>query len=297
MKINYRNIKRLSYLLIFLCLACSKEIDIEQVHYQQQLVVDGWIENGQKAKVLLTMSSPFLNDYDSASIRNTFVNYAKVTVSNDLGESEILTLKRQDDFFPPFMYQSIVMRGEPGRQYYLEVKYRNKIVTASTSIPELPNINQVELQTVSDTSMVINANIDDPGGQSNYYYTQIRTKHFDTRYHPSGNPLLNDRLFDGKSHSYQVKRSNQPDPLNIYSIDSDRNLKHDEFAMNDTVLVKISQIDKAAFEVLNGIYIDHLSSGSPFSLVDQKTATNIIGGIGQWTGLASKNYLIYHSNE
>ncbi|TRX70751.1 hypothetical protein [Carboxylicivirga sp. M1479] len=46
--------------------------------------------------------------------------------------------------------------------------------------------------------------------------------------------------------------------------------------------------------LLNGIFIDHLSQGSPFSFVDQKTPTNILGGIGRWTGLASRNHLIMH---
>lgn len=278
---------------LLLFTSCSKEIDIEQVDYERKLVVEGWIENGQHAQVFLTMSSPFLTEYDSASIRSTFVNYAKVTLTNSDGESEILTLKIRDEFFPPFVYESIKLKGEIGQSYQLDISYGGKYASAYTTIPELPVVDSVSCIEVSDSSMVIQSYIEDSVSFKNYYYTQIKTLHYDTRYHPSGNPLMSDKLFDGATHSYQVKRSNQPDPLNIYSIDKNRPLMADEFAINDTVNVKISQIDDEVYEVLNGIYIDNLSNEIPFSFVDQKTHTNISGGIGIWFGMASINYLVY----
>ncbi|MBS2097854.1 DUF4249 domain-containing protein [Carboxylicivirga linearis] len=281
------------FILLLLSVACTKDVDLEQVDYERKIVVDGWIENGQKAQVFLTMSSPFLTEYDSASIRSTFLNYAKVTMLSSDGESEILTLKIRDEFFPPFVYESIKMKGKVGATYQLEVVYQDEVLTASTTIPELPRVDSVKFSQVSDTSIIINGFIDDDPAVSNYYYTQIKTLHYSTRFHPSGNPLMNDQLFNGHKHSYQVKRSNQPDPLNIYGVDAERPIIRDEFAIDDTVFVKISHIDWESFEVLNGIFIDNLSQGSPFSFVDQKTPTNINGGIGRWTGLASRNYVVY----
>jgi len=286
---------RLYFIILLVGLvACSKDINIEQVEYERKIVVDGWIENGRSAQVFLTMSSPFLTDYDSASIRQTFLNYAKVTITTGSGVSEVLTLTRQDDFFPPFVYKTIQIKGEVAESYQLEVVYKNHVVTASTTIPALPQVESLRTEAVSDTSMIILADVQDKADISNYYYSQIYTKHIDTRFHPSGNPLLNDKLFNGQNFTHQVKRSNQPDPLNIYGIEDDRKILPDEFAITDTVYVKLSQIDEEAYEVLNGIYLDHLTQGSPFSFVDQKTSTNVNGGIGRWTGLASRNYLIYH---
>ncbi len=273
-------------------MACSKDVVIEQVDYERKIVVDGWIENEGRANVLLTMSSPFLTDYDSASIRNTFLNYAKVSITNGKGEAEVLTLTHQEEFFPPFVYKSINMKGEVGESYQIEVLYQNRRVTAMTTIPSLPEVEWVEVEAVSDTSMVIESSVKDVIESKNYYYSQIKTLHFDTRFHPTDNPLMIDKLFNGESHTFQLKRSNQPDPLSIYNINSERNLLSDEFAITDTVQVKISQIDEESYRVLNGIYIDHLSHGNPFSLVDQKTHTNVQGGIGRWTGLATRNYLV-----
>ncbi len=76
-----------------LFLSCTKEVEVVQPYYEPKIVVDGWIANNDYANVILTYSSPFLTDYDSVSIRNTFLNYAKVTLTNSKGNSEILTLK------------------------------------------------------------------------------------------------------------------------------------------------------------------------------------------------------------
>nr|WP_319401420.1 DUF4249 domain-containing protein [uncultured Carboxylicivirga sp.] len=284
--------KWMTILLLF-SIACTKDVELDQIDYERKVVVDGWIENDRHAQVFLTMSSPFLTDYDSASIRNTFLNYAKVTITASDGESEILTLKLRDEFFPPFVYETIKLKGEVGKSYNLEVIYQNKTITANTTIPALPMVDSVIGKQVSDTSMVVQSYLEDPAGENNYYYTQIKTLHYSTRFHPSDNPLMSDKLFDGTQHNYQVKRSNQPDPLDIYGIDKERPIIRDEFAINDTVMVKVSQIDAEAYEVLNGIFIDHLSQGSPFSFVDQQTHTNINGGIGRWTGMASLNYVVY----
>ncbi len=275
-------------------ISCTKDIELEQEDYERKIVVDGWIENGKGAQVFLTRSSPFLTEYDSASIRNTFLNYAKVTLRTGSGETEVLTLSRQKNFFPPFVYKSIKIKGEVGENYHLEVIYQDNIVKAQTSIPSLPEIQDVWCSSVSDTSMIIKAKLNDKIEESNYYYSQINIKHIDTRFHPSNDPLVNDNLFDGEEVDLQIKRKKQSDPLNINKADDERSLLSNEFALSDTVYIKISQISKESYEVLNGIYMNRKVQGSPFSFVDQETNTNIVGGIGRWTGLASRNYLIYH---
>jgi hypothetical protein len=274
--------------------SCSKEIEVEQVAYESKIVVDGWIENNDFANVLLTRSSPFLTEYDSASIRNTFLNYAKVTLTTGSGDSEVLTLMRQDEFFPPFIYQSTRIKGEVGQTYSLEILFDNKKVTAETSIPSMAEVSEVVAEQVSDTTIVINATIMDvEKGEKNYYYSQIKTRHFDTRFHPTRNPVLNDYLFDGEEAVWQMKRSNQPDPLGIYDIDHERKIPRNEFAINDSVFVKISAIDAASYEVLNAIYQDRLNLGNPFAFVDKGTVTNVKGGIGRWTGMASYLRFVY----
>ena len=86
-------------ILVLFCASCQKDVDLDQPSYQEKIVVDGYIETGRSAMVFLTMSSPFLTHYDSVSIRNTFLNYAKITLVSSTGETEVLTLFREKKFF------------------------------------------------------------------------------------------------------------------------------------------------------------------------------------------------------
>jgi len=275
-------------------MSCSKEVEIEQPAYKSKVAVDGWIEAGDYANVILTRSSPFLTDYDSASIRNTFLNTAKVTIITGSGDSEILTLFRKDEFFPPFIYKSIRLKGQAGESYQLKIETRGETITANTSIPNPPLVNRIQMIPASDTTVTIEASIDDPADAENFYYTEINTRNIDTRFHPSSRPLTTDQGFNGQTTTLRVGRSNQPDPLNIHHIDLKRNLPRREFAISDTVLVKVSCLDKNAYQILNAIYLDHLSSDNPFSFVEKKTTTNIEGGIGRWTGQASVTWMVLY---
>ncbi|MDD4922367.1 MAG: hypothetical protein PHS30_07820, partial [Bacteroidales bacterium] len=113
--------------ILFLSLvSCNTEIELEQAEYEQKIVVDGWIESNNFAGVFLTLSSPFLTHYDSASISQTFLKYAKVTLTCSNGTSEILTLFRDDQLFPPFIYRTVRMKGITGCTYQLTVETRGR---------------------------------------------------------------------------------------------------------------------------------------------------------------------------
>lgn len=284
------------YLLILLMalVSCSKEVEIEQPAYESKVAVDGWIEDGDFANVILTRSSPFLTDYDSASIRNTFLNYAKVTVIAGNGDSEVLTLFRKDEFFPPFIYKSTRLKGRTGESYQLKIEVSGETITASTSIPAPPIVKNIQMVPATDTTVTIEAMIDDAANLENFYYTEINVLNYDTRFHPSARPLMTDQGFNGQSTTLNIGRSNQPDPLGIHNIDFERNIPKREFAISDTVFVKISCLDKNAYQILNAIYLDHLSSDNPFSFIEKETATNIEGGIGRWTGQASITWMVLY---
>ncbi|TLX70523.1 DUF4249 family protein [Labilibacter sediminis] len=285
------------FIFIIVCLSgCMNDIFVEQPDYESKVVVDGWIENGDYAHVILTKSSPFLTHYDSASIRNTFLNYAKVTVTNNKGESEILTLVRKEEFFPPFIYKSVMMRGELGGVYDLKIEVEGKLIESTTSIPELPELLNVTPLAVSDTTMDIEVLLSDDIAEDRYYYSEIKVKGIDTNFHPSSYPLHSNKSFSSVREKIKVLRSNQPDPLGIYGIDDNRNIPRYEFLLSDTVYLKFARIDKASFNVLNDLYIDQLNSQNPFSFVHKKTNTNITGGIGRWTGLGTKNYIVMYSD-
>ncbi len=287
--------KKTLYIVVTLLInlmACTKQIEIEQPLYETKVVVDGSISNNDYANIILTRSSPFLTDYDSASIRNTFLNYAKVTLTSSKGESEILTLFRRDEFFPPFVYKSVDIKGEVGVTYDLKIEVDDKIITASTKVPEIPVVNEVVVNTISDTTMNFTAFINDDEMLLNYYYTQIKIKNVDRNYHSSAFPLFNDFNSNGSTIEKTIYRTVEPDPLNLNENDTTTNLPRYEFFRTDTVFLKISSIDKNSYDVLYDIYLDQANSSNPFSFVNKNTSTNINGGIGRWTGLGSIEYML-----
>jgi hypothetical protein len=284
----------LSLAAIILCAGCTNEIEIDPIPYESSVTVDGWIETGQPAYVFLTQSSPFLTNYDSLSIRNTFLNYAKVTLSNHKGEEEILTLTRRDEFFPPFVYKSLDIKGEEGGLYDLRIEVEGKVITSQTTIPSMPDVKGIFPVLQSDTTYMPEVLFQDDVSVENYYYIEIKIQDEDTKFHSSSFPLYSDMGFNGESVKIKVNRSVQPDPLNIYNINSKRNLPEYEFGIEDKIFMKFSCVDKNSYSVLNDIYVDQLNYSNPFSFVNKKTATNINGGIGRWTGMASKSYYVYY---
>ena len=165
--------RQLVLLLLILLSACSKDIEISQVAYTPKIVVDGWIEHNNYAKVYVTRSSPYLSDYDSTSIMETFINHAKITVTDSDGDSEILTLFRDNNSFPPFVYKSIKLKGKTGKEYHLTIEVENKLIEASTTIPVPPDVVLLRSDSISDSSYMISAVIS-PLEEISWYYSQIK---------------------------------------------------------------------------------------------------------------------------
>ncbi len=284
-------------MLITLGTSCSNSIDIEQPDYERKVVVDGWIESDDFAHVFLTYSSPFLTEYDSTSIRQSFLNNAKVTILASNGESEVLTLFRKSEFFPPFVYKTTRIKGAVGLSYTLTIEIFDKKIESTTFIPNLPQVKSISMLATSDTTAILNTLISDPIYERNYYYFQILTKNYSTQFHQAYNPLTTDRGFNGSDKLLTINRSTQPDPLQILKNDTVRLLPRFEFSIKDTVLVKISCLDSISFNVLQALHVDELSNGNPFAMVDKKTSTNIQGGIGRWTGFATYKAMVYYNKK
>lgn len=138
--------------ILLLVAGCTKEVELEQPAYKPKIVVDGYIESGKAASVSLTMSSPYLTHYDSASIRHTFLNHAKITISSSEGDEEVLTLYRENRFFPPFVYKSVSIRGRTGVEYHLKIEVSGDTLSSVTSIPAAPVVSNAFFDAVSDTT-------------------------------------------------------------------------------------------------------------------------------------------------
>jgi hypothetical protein len=276
----------LSIAFILAIWGCTKEVNLDQPSYESKIVVDGFIESGRAARVFLTLSSPYLTHYDSASIRNTFLNYAKITLTSSLGEEEVLTLYREDSFFPPFVYKSVSIRGKVGARYDLKVEVLGREAFASTIIPEPPSVTDAYFVHKTDTTGRLELVVESPIEDNLYLFTRGRSYLENESFHPSHDPVTLLDFSDSQSQKVRVLRSTE---FGLYSMIADSAFYNDyeryDYDLRDTVDVIAGAVDAVAYRVLNSLFSDRGNQENPFAFNGNRIETNVNGGIGHWTGI------------
>lgn len=282
--------KNMSYkLLLFIILSttsicCNDELDLNLPEPDDKIVIDGWIENGQFAKVLLTRNSPYFSSIDSASLRALVLTRAKVTVTN--GEkSEILILRRNDDYFPPYIYEGNEILGETGKIYTITAEYGGKTAWANTTIPEEVNLDTIyfKLDAGSDSLGSIYMEFKDPPVK-NYYRILSKCFRDDRRFYSSMIMGIDDIFFNGESFGFSISRS----PESFIS-----SLPNKYYKIGDTVSVKFCTIDKAHYEFWNSFQDEVFNVSNPFASSLSSIKSNIQGdGLGIWGGYGVSFYTL-----
>jgi hypothetical protein len=279
-------------ILVLFTFACTKDVDIDQPAYGQKVVVDGYIETRQPACIFLTMSTPYLTHYDSASIRGSFLNYAKITLTSSGGEEEVLTLYRENRFFPPFVYKSVSMRGQEGLRYDLKVEVKGHEITASTTIPSAPEIVDTRFSEISDTTGYVDFLVKAPEQGNQYLFTRVASQLGNEELHPSLNPVSVVRSSDQTPVWQRVLRVTE---FGLYLENTESDFYDDygrfEYDLRDTVRLIVGAVDSVSYEVLHSLFVDRSNQENPFAFNGNRIQTNINGGIGRWTGIGKGEIL------
>ncbi len=195
-------ISQLTIISSLLLIGCEKEVKLNLPSHESEMVVEGWIEQGKTPHILLTLTVPYFNKIDSINLRNYAVTVAKVSVKceND-SMSEILTFKPNDVYFPPYVYFGTEMYGETGNTYQLSIVYKNKNITAITTIPALVKTDSVwfQHQNGSDSLGIIGFRLKDDPEVHNYYRTLTKRLGKDKRYIPTYTSVFDDKTFNGET--------------------------------------------------------------------------------------------------
>ncbi len=263
---------------------CEKEVDLNMPVTAQKLVVEGWIENGKAAEVILSMSAPYFSSIDSSNIRDYAVTHAKATLYCD-GDAEILTLTPNKAYFPPYVYKSVRIKGEKGRQYSIEIILDGDTITATTKIPAPVMADSVWFQ--SDQGKTgqgrIWIRVSDPLSETNFYRILYKRKGKDSRYLPGNFSTFSDILFNGKTIEMGFLRG--------YSSLLTRD-EENYFVAGDTVSVRFCSIDKDQFTFWNGYQNAVLAAANPLSASNVHLQSNVKGGLGVWTGYGAIYYVV-----
>ena len=301
----------LVFFFSFFLVGCTKEVNIDIQGFEQQLVVEGNIETDGFPIVLLSLSQDVYAPTNLGNYLSSFVTDASVSVTNgtqtiqlslfsinDLPEAskktvaEILKLEYNEVGFLPILVYSTTdpsIKGEIGKSYTLNILHKGKNYSGITSI--LPPVTLDNLTWKPESSNPLYgysyALLSDPANEYNAYKweakrinIQANGEELDTLFRKGQNGYFDDRFFDGITFEFDApnrQRRKNPNHLEEYKR---------FYMLGDSVVVKFSRIDEAAFNFFDKKDAQVGSAGNPFA-TPVNVPTNITGGaLGIWVGVS-----------
>jgi hypothetical protein len=263
---------------------CNRDNFDKEIPLESKIVVEGWIEEGDFANVILMKSIPTNSVIDSSTVFNQVIRSAKVTVSDGIQE-EILRLKSNTGSIPPFIYYGSSILGETGKKYTLKVSYLNNTIEAVTSIPKsvLLKTAKYTKSKPSDTTGYINITFEDPIPDKNYYSIATRLEKQDSIFTPALYGNLDDVNFKSSLVSLQINRG-----ITLYP----KTKFQPYFEDGNTIFVKLRTTDKVAFDFWNGWQNEIINGRNPIFPSSTSLKSNINGGIGIWAGYGVSTLII-----
>jgi len=271
-----------AFVFLWLLSACTKKDEFSKKDYVPEFVVEGWIENDDYPRVLITHNAPFFTTLDSTQLNELIIRYAKVTVS-DGNNTEVLTTTKDDNYFPSFIYRGYDLKGEAGKTYTLKVEYAGNIITSSTFIPRPVPLDSIWFSERNEGKMQLILELSDDINEKNYYRIYTKTNS-DKVFIPTLLSNQDDKYFSGRHITLQMNRGSE----------NNLTVKNEPyFLKGDTIWVKLSSIPIEGFDFWNSIQDEVLNSVNPLMGSTGKIKSNMLGpAAGIWCGYGSSIYRV-----
>jgi hypothetical protein len=278
--------KKIILLFLVVLISCNKDDFGKEIKVDSKIVVEGWIEEGDVAQVILSRSIPINADIDSTTILNHIIRSAKVTVTDGENE-EVLRLKNNNHHIPPFVYYGTEIIGKVGKNYTLKVEYLNKRLEATTSIPNSVPISSVDYvkDSPTDTKGYLFVSFDDPVNGKNFYQIETLLVKHDSLFIPALYGNLNDDNFASPKVTVQIFRGKS------FSFEDHSKYKN-YYEDGDLIYVKLRTMDKVGFDFWNSWQNEIINGQSPIFPNTTSLKSNIDGGIGIWSGYGQSIMLV-----
>lgn len=282
MKLFYR---LLVIKLVFLAAFCScgQEGDLGYIDYQPFVAVEGRIESGRGAFVLLTWTSSFNETVDTTYLLQHVIKSAKVIVHSQT-QSEILTLGTQSGTIPPYAYYGTKIIGEPGEKYRLEIQYQGRVLTAETYIPEPIPLRDIWFERTSPQSLTghIHIAFDDDPSQQRYYQVSTMVSGKEKVYTPCLYGNMDNKQFGGQKEISM--------PVNKGPILFPKTSFVTYFAIGDEISIQFKTMPRAGYDFWNSWQNELLNAQNPIFPAQTNLQSNIEGGVGIWCGYGVREY-------
>jgi len=282
------------FLIIIIALtffaSCEKELDLDLPQPDAKLVVEGWIENGEYPIVIISRNSSYFDSIDSSYLMNLFIPNALVIISDGIVNDTLVLdtnyYNIMNGAWPFIYYQGSKIVGAVHGSYSLYIEAEGEVITGQTTIPSKVAFDNVFWEAeagTADTLGFLHAFLSDPGNEKNYYRIFTKRLSRDYNFVPVMSSIYDDLYFNGlPSFEYEIMRGET-------SYEDEELYESDEFGYyrkGDTVVVKLSSIDREHYEFWRTLEEDVMSGGNPFTN-PVTIRHNVIGALGVFGGYSS----------
>lgn len=261
---------------LLLVSACSVKWDID-TRFVPRIAVEGWIDNGRPAKVIISQMLPYGSGTESGALDMKDIPIRWATVSLSDGDNEEMLVGQIDtNYIPPYVYSGSSIIGQPGKTYTLTISYSGRTIVSSTVVPDNVPVRSVEVEKspAGDTLYTIRIYFKDNPDEKNWYKVFTKVKNTDKRYFAAfmgdiSDEVLTEDAFITVNRAFRHTRYSQYTPY---------------FTANDTVFVKFTQVPSAGFEFWSS-YENEVTNGANILFPNtENLKSNIDGCRGIWCG-------------
>lgn len=280
----------LTMLLTGLLAGCEKAVDFELEDTPDKLVVEATIENDEPPVVVLTRSLNYFSKVSPQLLAESFVHDAVVEVSNGVKTHRLKEYTTPLGGGYNLYYYSIdssnlstAFTGALNTAYSLRIVAAGEEYRSSTTIPERTKRidslwwEPMPRDSVEGKVVVMVRSTDRPGFGD---YVRYWTKKNEEPLLPGFQSVFDDLVIDGTTYELEVEPGiNRNEGWD----DEERS-----FRRGDTVLFKLSNIDKATYDFWRTLEFNYTSVGNPFSTPIKVLGNISNGALGYFGGYASQ---------
>jgi len=250
---------------------------------QDQLVVEGWIENGESPIVFVTTS--VTNTFSEQTLTDLISHIAfnaKVIVTYN-GITYNLQPHITDKYLLGMYYTNPSLKGETGGTYQLDVRWNDMHATGTATIPEPGMLDSIAVEQTadSDTLYSIKVHVVPTPGKNTYYKFFSKETGRDSTYFASSGSLYDSELISQNEMLYINHGISNPlaEPDLFYHI-------------GDTVHIKMASIAYESYEYWSKYNEAQLFSGVAILPYSNKLKGNLEGALGYWSGYGITHYKV-----